>query len=157
MAILTYGEHYTVSVLITNPGAVTNLVLHAAALKPFVVIRARITPAQATLVTEAGCVTRLIRKTAAGTYTSIAASTFLNHDSTGTDATFTAGHTASAEGTDGDFISLPWNSRQGLDWFPTPEEYVTVPAAVGNGIALKSNVAPPAGIYDFTFTAVELA
>lgn len=155
MGISIYGNHYSISQVITNPGAVTNLVVHAAASKPLVLIRARITPAQAALVTEAGCVTRLVRKTAAGTYTSIAATSFLNHDN-GTDATFTAGHTASAEGTDGDFISLGWNSRQGLDWFPTPEEYVLVPSGTANGIALKSNVAPPAGIYDFTMTCVEL-
>lgn len=155
MAISIFGGHYTVSVVITNPAAVTNLVVHAAATKPLVVIRARIAPAQASLVTEAGCVTRLVRKTAAGTYTSIAATGFLNHDALA-DATFTAGHTASAEGTDGDFISLGWNSRQGLDWFPTPEEYVVVPAGTANGIALKSNVAPPAGAYDFSMTCVEL-
>jgi hypothetical protein len=121
----------------------------------WLMVRARIIPAQAALVTEAGCVTRLVRKTAAGTYTSVAASTFINQGGQA-DASLTAGHTASAEGTDGDFISLPWNSRVGLDWFPTPEEYVYCPAAVANGVALKSNVAPPAGIYDFTMTVVEL-
>ena len=155
MAINIYGAHYSVSQIITNPGAVTNLVVHAAATKPLVVIRAKITPAQAGLVTEAGCVTRLIRKTVAGTYTSIAATGFLNHDG-GADATFTAGHTATGEGTETDFISLGWNSRQGLDWFPTPEEYVLIPAGTANGLGLKSNVAPPAGIYDFTMTCVEL-
>ena len=155
MAITIYGGHYSVSQIITNPGAVTNLVVHAAATKPLVVIRAKIAPAQAALVTEAGCVTRLIRKTVAGTYTAIAATLFFNHDG-GADATFTAGHTASGEGTDGDFISQGWNSRQGMDWFPTPEEYITVPAGTANGLALKSNVAPPAGIYEFTMTCVEL-
>lgn len=155
MAVTIYGGHYTVSQVITNPGAVTNLVLHAAATKPLVLIRARITPAQSGLVTEAGVVTRLIRKTVAGTYTSVAATGFMNHDN-GADATFTAGHTASAEGTETDFITLGWNSRQGLDWFPTPEEYIVVPAGTANGIALKSNVAAPAGAYDFTMTAVEL-
>jgi len=155
MAVTIYGEHYTVEALITNPGAVTNLVIHAAATKPVVLVRAKIRPAQAGLVTDAGCVCRIIRKTAAGTYTSIAASGFFNHDG-GADATFTAGHTASAEGTDGDFISEPWNSRQGMDWFPTPEEYIVIPAGTANGVALKSNVAPPAGIYAFTMTAAEL-
>lgn len=155
MAVLSFGGHYTVSAVITNPGAVTNLVIHAAATKPIVVVYAAIEPAQAALVTEAGVVTRIIRKTVAGTYTSIAASTFLNHDSLA-DATFTAGHTASGEGTETDFISRGWNSRAGFEWRPTPEEYITIPAGTANGLALKSNVAPPAGIYSFIMTAVEL-
>jgi hypothetical protein len=96
------------------------------------------------------------RKTAAGAYTSVAASTFLNHDPTDSDAALTAGHTASAEGTDGDFISRGWNSKQGFEWLPTPEEYLVVPAGVANGFMMKSNVAPPAGIYSFNITVVEL-
>jgi hypothetical protein len=156
LAITIYGRHYTVSQVITNPGAVTNLVLHAAATKPFVVIHCTIEPAQSALVTEAGAVIRLTRKTAAGTYTSIAASTFLNHDPTDADAALTAGHTATAEGTDGDFVPRGWNSKQGFEWLPTPEEYIVVPAGVANGFALKSNVAPPAGAYAFTITVVEL-
>jgi hypothetical protein len=98
VAITVFGRHYTVPALITNPGAVTNLVLHAAATKPFVVVRCSIEPAQAALVTEAGAVVRMTRKTAAGTYTSIAASTFLNHDPTDSDAAMTAGHTADPGG-----------------------------------------------------------
>lgn len=156
MAVNVYGNHYTVQQLITNPGAVTNLVVHSAATKSLVVIYAAIEPAQAALVTEAGAVIRLTRKTAAGTYTSIAATAFLNHGASDPDATFTAGHTASAEGTDGDFIARGWNSKAGYEWRPTPEEYITIPAGVANGFALKSNVAPPAGIYAFTMTCVEL-
>lgn len=156
MAVTIYGRHYTISQVITNPGAVTNLAVHAAATKPFVVIRAKIEPVQATLVTDAGAVCRLVRKTAAGTYTSIAATTFFNHDPTDADAALTAGHTATAEGTDGDFITEGWNAKVGMDWFPTPEEYIMVPAGVANGFALKSNVAPPAGAYTFNMTVVEL-
>lgn len=156
MAVTMFGRHYTISQLITNPGAVTNLVVHAAATKPFVVVRTVIEPAQAALVTDAGAVVRLVRKTAAGTYTSIAASTFMNHDPTDADAALTAGHTATAEGTDGDFVSRGWNSKTGHEWLPTPEEYIIVPAGVANGFALKSNVAPPAGIYNFMITIVEI-
>lgn len=156
MAITVYGRHYTIPATITNPGAVTNLVVHAAATKPFVVIKCTIEPAQAALVTDAGAVIRLVRKTAAGTYTSVAASTFLNHDPTDSDAALTAGHTATAEGTDGDFIPRGWNSKQGFEWLPTPEEYIVIAAGVANGFALKSNVAPPAGIYNFAITVVEL-
>lgn len=155
MAITTYGAHFEVGVLITNPGAVTNLVVHAAATKPLVVIYAAVEPAQAALVTEAGAVIRLVRKTAAGTYTSIAATGFLNLDN-GPDASFTAGHTASAEGTETDGISRGWNSKVGYEWRPTPEEYVLVPAGTANGLALKSITAPPAGVYAFTMRAVEL-
>jgi hypothetical protein len=152
---MIYGGHYTVSIAITNPGAVTNLIVHAAALKPFVVIRAGVEPAQAALVTEAGARIHIVRKTVAGTYTSIAATAFLNHDN-GADATFTAGHTASGEGTETDNVAYGWNSKQGWDWSPTPEEYIVCPAGVANGIGLRSNVAPPAGIYTFRMTCVEL-
>jgi len=155
MALSVFSEAYEISVLITNPGAVTNLVLHAAATKSFVVVYASIEPAQAALVTEAGAVIRLVRKTAAGTYTSIAATGFVNLDGT-PDATFTAGHTASGEGTDGDGSSRGWNSKVGFEWRPTPEEYILVPAGVANGFALKGVTAPPAGIYAFTMRAHEL-
>lgn len=156
MAITSFARHYTISQTITNPGAVSNLVLHAAATKPFVVVRCVIEPAQAALVTDAGAVVRLTRKTAAGTYTSIASSLFLNHDPTDADAAMTAGHTASAEGTDGDFITRGWNAKVGFEWLPTPEEYIVIPAGVANGFALKSNVAPPAGIYNFLITVAEI-
>jgi hypothetical protein len=156
LAVTIYGGHYTVSIAITNPGAVTNLQVVAAALKPFAVIRAGIEPAQAALVTEAGAVIRIARKTAVATgTTAIAATLFLNHDN-GADAGFTAGHTATGEGTETDVISYGWNSKAGWDWFPTPEEYIVCPAAVTNAIALRSNVAPPAGIYVFRMTCVEL-
>lgn len=155
MAVTVYGEHYAVNVLITNPGAVTNLVVHAAATKPLAVIYASVEPAQAALVTEAGAVIRMVRKSVAGTYTSIAASTFLNLDGLA-DGTFTAGHTASAEGTETDGISSGWNSKVGWEWRPTPEEYILVPAGVANGLALKSITAPPAGVYAFTMRVVEL-
>jgi hypothetical protein len=147
---------YTVSQVITNPGAVTNLNLQAHATKPFVVVRALIELAQATIPTSANARIRLVRKTAAPTVTSIAASTFLNHDPTDADAGLTAGHTATVEGTDGDFIERGWNSSIGFDWSPTPEEYIVVPAGTANGFGLKSNVAPPAGNYSFVITFHEI-
>jgi len=147
---------YTVSQVLTNPGAVTNLNLQAHATKPFVVVRVLIELAQATIPTSANARVRLVRKTAAPTVTSIAASTFLNHDPTDSDAGLTAGHTASAEGTDGDFIERGWRSDIGFDWAPTPEEYIVVPAGTANGFGVKSNVAPPAGNYAFTITFHEI-
>lgn len=156
MAVLVPARMYTVSTVITNPGAVTNLVLQAASTKPLCVVRAKIDLAQATIPTAAGARVRLIRKTAAGTTTSIAASSFLNHDPTDSDASFTAGHTASGEGTDGDFIEYGWRSDIGFDWNPTPEEYIIVPAGTANGFGLKSNVAPPAGNYAFSITVHEI-
>lgn len=156
MAVLVPARMYSVSIVITNPGAVTNLNLQAAATKPFVAVRATIELAQATIPTSANCRVRLVRKTAAPTVTSIAATTFLNHDPTDSDASFTAGHTASGEGTDGDYIERGWNSSFGFDWAPTPEEYIVVPAGTANGFGLKSNVAPPAGNYAFTITVHEI-
>lgn len=157
MAVLIYSRPFVVSQVITNPGAVTNLVIHAAALKPVVLVRAKISLAQAAIPTAANARVRLVRKTAAGTYTSIAATAFVNLDA-GPDATFTAGHTASAEGTETDFMEEGWGSSTGWvwDWAPTPEEYWVIPAGVGNGVAIRSNVAPPAGNYAFTFTAHEI-
>lgn len=156
MAVLVPARMYTVSTVITNPGAVTNLNLQAAATKPFVVVRCLIELAQATIPTSANARIRLIRKTAAPTVTSIAASAFLNHDPTDSDASLTAGHTASGEGTDGDFVERGWRSDIGFDWAPTPEEYIVVPAGTANGFGLKSNVAPPAGNYAFTITVHEI-
>lgn len=156
MAVLVPARMYTVSQVITNPGAVTNLNLQAAATKPFVVVRCLIELAQATIPTSANARIRLVRKTAAPTVTSIAASAFFNHDPTDADAALTAGHTASAEGTDGDFVERGWRSDIGFDWAPTPEEYFVVPAGTANGFGLKSNVAPPAGNYAFTITVHEI-
>jgi hypothetical protein len=156
MAVLIPARMYTVNVVITNPGAVTNLNLQANSAKPFVVVRVLIELAQASIPSSANSRVRLVRKTAAPTVTSIAASTFLNHDPTDSDAGFTAGHTATVEGTDGDFIERGWRSDIGFDWAPTPEEYVVVPAGTTNGFGVKHNVAPPAGNYAFSITVHEI-
>jgi hypothetical protein len=156
MGVLVPARMYTVSQVITNPGAVTNLNLQANATKPFVIVRVLIELAQATLPTSANSRVRLVRKTAAPTVTSIAASTFLNHDPTDSDSGVTAGHTATAEGTDGDFVERGWRSDIGFDWAPTPEEYIMIPAGTANGFGVKHNVAPPAGNYSFTITFHEI-
>jgi len=156
MAVTSFGSHYTISTLITNPGAVANIGVQSHATRMMLVLYVGIEPAQAALVTEAGCALQLARKTAAPTYTSIAASTFMNHDGGGSDAGFTAGHTASAQGTTGDVIAYGWNSKVGFEWRPTPEEYITIPAGVANGFAVIHTVAPPAGIYAFRMTVVEV-
>lgn len=160
MAVLVPARMYTVSQVITNPGAVTNLNLQAHATKPFVLVRVMIELAQATIPSAAHARVRLVRKTAAPTFgaTTIAASTFLNHDPTDSDAGLTAAHTATAEGTDGDFVERGWGANTGwvFDWAPTPEEYIVVPAGVANGFGIKHNVAPPAGAYAFTITFHEI-
>ena len=156
MALMVPTRMYTVSTVITNPGAVTNLNLQANATKPFVVIRVLIELAQATIPTNANARVRLVRKTAAPTVTSVAASTFVNHDPTDADSGATAGHTATVEGTDGDFVERGWNSSMGFDWAPTPEEYIVVPAGTANGFGVKHNVAPPAGNYAFSITFHEI-
>lgn len=159
MAVLVPARIYTVSQIITNPGAVANLGIQAAATKPICVVRAGIELAQATIPTAANCNVQLIRKTAAPTYTAIASSLFMNHDPSDADASCTAGHTASVAGTDGDFINFGWGSQTGWvwDWAPTPEEYIVIPAGTANGIAIKSIVAPPAGNYTFHITFHEIA
>jgi hypothetical protein len=158
MAVLVPARMYTISKTITNPGAVSNLVLAAAATKPFICVHAKIALAQATIPASANANVRLIRKTTASTITSIAASTFMNHDPSDSDASLTAGHTATVEGTDGDFIEDGWGATTGWtwEWTPTPEEYIMVPAAVTNGIAIKHVVAPPAGVYSFDITVHEI-
>lgn len=158
MAVLALGSHYTVSIAITNPGAVTNLAIMAHATRPFVLIRAKITLAQATIPAAANAAVELVRFTAAPTVTSIAASTFINHDQNGADAGFTAGHTASVAGTVGDTYLEGWGSSTGwlYDWPPTPEEYILVAAGTANGIGIRHTTAPPAGVYRFLMTAVEI-
>lgn len=157
IAATVFGSHYTVSVLITNPGAVANLGVQSHATRMMVIIYAAVEPAQAALVTEAGAALQLARRTAAPTTsTAIAATTFMNHDGGGSDAGFTAGHTASAQGTTGDVVARGWNSKVGFEWRPTPEEYITVPAGTANGFAIIHTVAPPAGVYAFTMTVVEV-
>lgn len=158
MSVLVPARMYTITKVITNPGAVSNLVLAAHATKPFVVVRARITLAQATIPASANAQVRIVRKTTASTMTAIASNTFMNHDPTDSDAGLTAGHTATVEGTDGRFVEDAWGSSTGwiYDWAPTPEEYIVVPAAVANGVAIKHVVAPPAGNYTFQFTVHEI-
>jgi hypothetical protein len=160
MAILISSRVYTVTAVITNPGAVTNLDLQAPATRPLVVVRAGIELAQATIPTAANARVRIQQFTAAPTVTSIAASTFFNHDGVNSsDSTATAGHTATVAGTETDFIEFGWGSTTGwtFDWSPTPEEYIVVGAGTANGIGIKHNVAPPAGNYAFRFTFHELA
>lgn len=156
MAVTVPSRSFTVDALITNPGAVTNLWFMASATRPLVVIRANIEPAQSAIPTAGGARVRLIRKTTAPTGTAIAASANLNHDPGDADALFTIGHTATAEGTDGDFLERGWRSDVGFEWAPTPEEYIVVPAGTSNGFGIKHMTAPPAGVYAFTVTLHEI-
>lgn len=160
MGVFVTSRPFTVSVVITNPGAVTNLNLQAPATRPLVIVRAKVALAQATIPTAANARIRLQQFTAAPTVTSIAASTFMNHDgASSSDSTATAGHTATVAGTETDFIEEGWGSTTGwlFDWAPTPEEYILVAAGTGNGFGLKHNVAPPAGNYSFSITFHEIA
>lgn len=158
MAVLVPSRMYTVSALITNPGAVSNLVIMASATRPIAVVRVGIEAAQAALPTAGGARLRLVRKTGAPTVTSIAATTFVNHDPSDADAACTAGHTATAnDANDGDFMERGWRSDVGFDWAPTPEEYILIPAGTSNGFAIKTTIAPPAGVYSFSVTFHEIA
>lgn len=157
MAVLIPGTHFTVSIAITNPGAVTNLVIMAAATRPVVVTRAKITLAQATIPAAANAAVELVRFTAAPTVTSIAASTFVVNDSSA-DPTCTAGHTASVAGTVTDTYLEGWGSSTGWMWdfSPTPEEYIVIPAGTSNGLGIRHTTAPPTGVYRFLMSAVEI-
>lgn len=157
-AVLVPANVFTVSVAITNPGAVTNLNLQSAATKGLVIIRAGVELAQATIPSAANARIDLVRFTAAPTVTSIAASTFLIHDPSNSDPSCTAGHTASAAGTVGDTTTFGWGSSTGwmFDWAPTPEEYLVIPAGTANGFGLRHTTAPPAGVYTFHVTAAEI-
>jgi len=81
----------------------------------------------------------ILRKTAAATVTSFTPLLYDPSDQAakavgGTTAT---GHTATAEGTDGDIlVDEGFNVLNGWLWLPTPEERITVPQ--GGIIALKS-------------------
>jgi hypothetical protein len=158
MGIFVPSDIFTITTVITNPGAVTNLVVHASTTKPLAIVRAKITLAQATIPTAANARVRLVQKTAAGTYTAITNTTFVRSNPSSADSSFTAGHTASAEGTDGDFFEEGWGSATGwiFDWNPTPEEYIMVPTGTANGFGIKHNVAPPAGAYAFTLVVHEI-
>jgi hypothetical protein len=157
-SLLISANVVDVPITITNPGAVTNLVVHSAATKPLVIIRARIELAQASVPADAHARVKLVKKTVAGTYTSIAATAFQNRDPNEPDPSFTAGHTASGEGTDGDGVEYGWGARTGwtFDWAPTPEEYIIIAAGTANGFAMKHTVAPPAGVYTFSMTVGEI-
>jgi hypothetical protein len=155
MSLQIRTRGYEVTAAITNPGAVTNLQITAHTNRSLAMTYLTIEPAQAALVTDAGARVRIGYKTATATgLTSIAATTFLALQQSDADAGFTAGHTATGEGTDGDFFERGWRSVEGFEWFPTPEKYITV---AGAGIIMvKHNVAPPAGVYIFNATLHEV-
>lgn len=155
MSLQIRSRGYKIPVVITNPGAVTNVQLTAQAARSMCVTHVVIKPAQATLVTDAGARCRIGYKSATATgLTSVAATTFVALQQSDADSGITVGHTATGEGTDGDFFEIGWRSVEGLDWFPTPEEYISVPG--GGIVMIKHNVAPPAGVYAFEITAHEI-
>lgn len=155
MSLQIRSRGYVIPVVITNPGAVTNVQLTAQTNRSMAVTRVEIEPAQAALVTDAGARVRIGYKAATATgLTSVAATTFLALQQSDSDSGITVGHTATAEGTDGDFFEKGWRSVEGLDWFPTPEEYISVPGA--GIVMIKHNIAPPAGVYAFKITAHEV-
>jgi hypothetical protein len=149
---------YKITVQITNPGAVTNLQITAPATRSVVITHVVIKPAQAALVTDAGARVRLGYKTATATglvSVAVTSSSVVSLQQSDADSGMTIGHSAATtEGTDGDSFIEGWRSLDGLDWFPTPEEYISFP---GGGIfMIKHEVAPPVGVYSFEITAHEI-
>lgn len=155
MGLEVRNRGYKIPVTITNPGAVTNIQLTAPATRAVVITHIEIKPAQAALVTDAGARVLLGYKAVTSTGgTAVAATTFVNLQQSDSDSGMTVVHTATAEGTDGDSFSKGWRSVDGLDWFPTPEEYISIPG--GAIFMIKHAVAPPAGVYTFEITAHEI-
>jgi hypothetical protein len=156
MAVLAPSHPYTIKQLIATPAAVNNLGVQSHATRVLVVVRAKIQLAQAAIPAAANADVQLIRKTAAPTGTSAVTPSELNPgDAVG----FTAAHTSTGNGTDGDIITGEgWGSSTGWtwDWAPTPEEYVVVPAGTANGLWIKTITAPPAGSYEFTMVVHEI-
>ena len=159
MSINAAGNVYTFSRSFTNPGAVTLLQIAANAARPLVPLRAWVS--QHASVTSTQVAAELVRKTAAATVTAAVAADFKKHLPT-QDANCTvqlgtalSGHTATAEGTDGDdFNAEGWNILNGWLYLPVPEERIVVPG--GGIVGLKLLVAPPAATYRAGITFVEV-
>lgn len=121
--------------------AITIVQIKAGAATPLEILRAHISQGLSETSTEERI--QILRKTAAATVTSFTPLKFDSNDRAADAAGGTAatGHTATAEGTDGDvLIDEGFNILSGWTWIPTPEERIFVPAA--GIIALKFPVAP---------------
>ena len=142
---MPHGHVYTLQEKITTGAAISLLQLKAGATTPFLILGARIT--QSSTVTSEQIEAQIFRKTVAATVTAAVLGTHLfkhrpgdpNPDlQLGTAAT---GHTATAEGTDGDELkSDGFNVLNGNWREPIPEGRLLVRAA--GLVAVKFAVAP---------------
>lgn len=152
-------REYTLSVEVTNPTAVTSLQLAAGTAMPITIVAVAV-EARAITGTAGNTGINLTRKTAAATVTAAVRGTHIFKDDPGDAAdslqlgTALSGHTATAEGTDGDIPRrFGFHTSTGLDRPLTRAERVTVPA--GGIIGLKWPAAPPAGTYHITLKFAE--
>jgi hypothetical protein len=159
MSISVLGNTYTVRRTFTNPGAITLLQVAANAARPVVPLRAWVSQHAGTASTQIAA--GLVKKTAAATVTAATAADFEKHLGVAANATFQlgtalSGHTATAEGTDGDVFNDEGLNVVGGGWvyLPLPEERVCIPA--GGIFGLKLFVAPPAGTYRAGLVLLEI-
>lgn len=144
------GSTYTARQTATISTAITIIQVVAAAAKPLILIRAWVTESASATSAQAGV--EIVRKTAAGTTTSV---TPVKHNPSAAASSFTAGHNATAEGTVTDVIpSEGFNVVNGWLYLPTPDEQVIVPG--GGILAVRFAAAPASQTWRYGMTVVEI-
>jgi hypothetical protein len=152
------AREYTCTKEIVNPGAVTVLQIAAGTSMPHTLHKVSVTQRTITTANQLGV--QLVRKTAAATVTAMANNTDVRRTDPGDAAsslqfgTALTGHTATAEGTDGEELDRQgFDVRNGYYYEPQPEDRLTIP---GGGIwGIKFSSAPPAGTYIAEYTISE--
>ena len=133
-----------------HAAAITILQLTAPAATSFDVVRAWVTQSAST--TSAQAVVQLNRKSAAATVTALTPVRLNTGDPV---SVVTAGHTATAEGTDTDIlIREGFNVLSGWLYLPVPEERITV--RPGETLALKFPTAPASHTWEYGITYIEV-
>lgn len=152
---------YTFRRTFTNPTAVTQLQIKAAAAKPIVILGFGAEAVSAITIPASPVVGLQLGRipTTFGTVTAAVAGDF-SAENPGEGATAVqlgtaaSGHTATVEPTYGDLWPYQWNLNGAGGRIYLPEERKIIAAATGVG--LKSLVAPPAGTYWYWITYAEV-
>lgn len=141
---------YTVNIEATQSTLITALQLTAGSGRPLYIVRWSIT--QRSLTSSQMLAINLLRKSGAATVTSVTpAAMSPNFPSTAA----TAGHSASAEGTDSTIIDRrAFNTLAGIEVLYTPDEMPVVGSA--GILAWKWVAAPPSATYVFSVTYGEI-
>jgi hypothetical protein len=147
---MNFTGAYTITAEAAQSTLITAIQITAGSGRPFYLARWAVSQRTSTSSAMAGI--NLLRKSAAATVTSITpAATGPNFPS----AAATAGHSASAEGTDSTVLERrAFNILSGIEVIYTPEE---MPIVAGSGIiALKWAAAPTSATYTFLMTIIEI-